>query len=290
MLRRRALQIPGANQSGKWLVAQRWLAAASATGRPELQLLKPIHLPLTFVPYAVSTQDLEDGGLAAAVVTSGLFRLSFQLQGLTKFHACQYRNAVISCKGSKTSVFVIVVKSNKKVSRTSIEKYGQLEFETLTIEEANAESDVIYCAKCQVIVHRGITCDGDCELLYHEECFGADDSLCEKCAEERKAAEELSDPDETATADGSDKELSDPAETATSDGSDKELSDPAETATADGSDKNSPTLLKLPQQMVQIKNFLILLKLPQQILVHSLLPMQTRTLLKLPQQILVHMK
>ena len=55
----------------------------------------------------------------------------------------------------------------------------------LFLLQANAESDVIYCAKCQVIVHRGITCDGACELLYHEECFGADDSLCEKCAEER---------------------------------------------------------------------------------------------------------
>lgn len=74
---------------------------------------------------------------------SGLFRLSFQLQGLTKFHACQYRNAVISCKGSKTSVFVIVVKSNKKVSRTSIEKYGQLEFETLTVEEVSALSQLL---------------------------------------------------------------------------------------------------------------------------------------------------
>ena len=40
-------------------------------------------------------------------------------------------------------MFVIVVKSNKKVSRTSIEKYGQLEFETLTIEEVSALSQLL---------------------------------------------------------------------------------------------------------------------------------------------------
>ena len=71
---------------------------------------------------------------------SGLFRQSFQMRVLNNFHACGAKKAPINCGNRSGMVHVLKIKkdTNKSVPSGVIAKYGELVFESISIQEASA--------------------------------------------------------------------------------------------------------------------------------------------------------